>query len=92
MPILFHLTSKLTCLLRKQVGRTERVKLCSSVLINCSVIVIVILVFVGMLYLELELLISGSLEGSLFTLAIFDLVVIVCAMLSFRCFPTQINF
>ena len=85
VPILFFVTSKLTCLLRNQVGKTRAVRICGDILINCFVLLAVILLFVAMLYLEVQII------GFLLALAVYDVIIFVVAILIFNCFPVKLS-
>ncbi|CAE7606462.1 unnamed protein product [Symbiodinium natans] len=92
LPIIFFVTSKLACWLRGRAGQPEFcARICSDIFINLSILVSVIMLFVAMLVLESVIYNLGK-SIVLIALAVFDLILFLCARLLFTCVPIRISF
>ena len=97
IPILFFTASKLSCVLRRQVGESKCARMLGDVCINCLINLVVILEFAAMLVLEevsANMLIGnyiGQLDMLLFTVLVFLLTWLLfrCASISIGAEPQQ---
>eukprot|EP00439_Symbiodinium_sp_Y106_P024145 s339_g2.t4 len=85
LPILFLVTSRLSCLLRRRIGQSNAAKICWDVLMICGILLVVITLFVA--FLVLEQLCTLELPG----LVGFDAILFSCAFLLFRYLPVPMR-
>ncbi|CAE6971644.1 ebh [Symbiodinium sp. CCMP2592] len=85
LPILFLVTSRLSCLLRRRIGQSNAAKICWDVLIICGILLVAISLFVA--FLVLEQLCTLELPGPV----VFDAILFACAFLLFRVLPVPMR-
>ena len=92
LPILFFVTSKLTCWLRNRAGRSERMKMCSDILINCSILLIVIAIFMALLALEQVCFnLDSDRYRTLLALTVYFALQFLFGLLLFKCIPVKMG-
>ena len=92
IPILFFTASKLSCVLRRQVGQSKCARMFGDVCINCLILLVVVTLFAVMLVLEdvSASMIDGPYVGQL-DMLLFTVLVFLLTWLLFRCASISIG-